>query len=1477
MAAEAELMNNPRTGCTDVTTMLLVRYRGTAERLLDGRFIWRLNAGDAKSVSCSQHSRCFSNQIVEVNLFTVTFLTARPRVGSFKALLAIGILTLGSLANAQTYQLGSEPSKSSQAPASQSQSQEQSLGWGSNIQNARLARAAQIALEQGHHALAYEMARRATQSAPNDPQLWFLLGYAARLDGNLQQSVEAYNKGLRLKPSSPEGLSGLAQDYNLIGRTGDAERLLKQLVFSDPKRADDALLLGDIYLRSKDPTDAIKWLSKAETARPGARSELLLSLAYQQTKQTDLANHYLEMAEHRDPGNPEVQRSIAGYYREAGRYSDAINVLKSIHNSKPDLEAELAYTYQLDGKPNDSATLYAQAANAVPRDLSLQLAAAEAQIAAGSPAKANNFLTRVAAIDSRNYRLHAILGEIAQLQERARDAVNEYTAALKNLPENPAEGPLYGIQLHMNLVTLYQKLGDDEAAHRELNTAKAAIDAVDGSGPNRAGFLRLRALIKLDSGELDEALADIKEALTLNASDPSSMQLGGDILMKLGRKEDAIVIYRNILAIDPNNRFALTSIGYALRAAGRDDDAVRYFEHLAKVDPSLYVPYLALGDLYTARREFDKAQISYGEGYKFAPQNALIVAGGMNAAIEAHNLSLAKTWLGRATSDMDTEPQLLREKERYLTFAGQYQQSTAVAQDAIKALPKDRDVVVYLGYDLLHLGRFDDLLNLTAKYHDVLPREPDIPLLAGYVHKHQGLSEQARQDFTDVLDRDPNVVTAYVNRGYMLNDLHQPGPAAADFEEALKREPHNGEAHLGLAYANLGLSKPRFALIQADLAEKTLGDSRDIHVIRATAYGREDLLARASTEYRAALKFTPDDGELHLGLGNALFSQQKYHEAIEELDIADKLSPNNAYAEAALARSYAGLDERDKTLEFVRTAELHSQSGTSTERCQVLVFTGEALSTIGDQNGAMDRFRRALETPNSDRVAVRLAIAQLMAQQGRSEDANRQIALGWMEAAAGDTAPPSGNEFIAAADVFRATHDYGLSQTYLERAKLAGAPDIKIRVGMANNYLALGDTARAHAELSAVSAEGDDAPDYQFLIAEANVFRQEHQGAQALTSFAQAAAASGDDEAAKENMLQAGADEGLRVTPSLSLLSDLSIGPIFEDTTVYVLDSKLDGSLPVPSSDTSLLPPPRSSIQTQWTDAFHLHLGRIPTPSGFFQLRNAQGQISAPSINSIVNRDTTDYTFNFGLNPILHLGSNVAIFNGGVQETIRRDSLSPIEMNQNLFRVFAYMSTSSFFNALSLSGYLIRETGPFTGLPPLRSNEVTGALDFRVGAPWGKTALVTGWGATALRFPPVSYENYYTSSYVGLERRFTERLNVRAVLEDIRSWRIAHGDSGIAQNLRPAGTVEFTPKRNWELKASSAYSSTREFHIYDAIQNGVSVSYAKPFQHKFNDDSGSVPIKYPIRFSAGIQEESFFNFPGSRSQQFRPYVQISVF
>ncbi len=1338
-----------------------------------------------------------------------------------------------------------------------------------------------MALKDGNYAIALDYAQRAAQATPSDAQLWFLLGYAARLNGKSQISADAYSRGLRLNPSALDGISGLAQTYSTMGRIAEAEHLLHQVLSADPKRISDAVLLGEILLRSGEYDAALDVLGRAEQVQPGARSELLMAQVYEHQKQLDLASRYLDLAKRHAPDNPDVQRSLAGYYRQTGDYPAAIAALNSLRSSKPDVQAELAYTYQLDGKQADAARLYAQAANSAPRDLGLQLSAAQAEVVVGSVEDAKPFLQRAAALDAEHYRLHAVRGEIARLQEHTEDAVREYNAALAHLPQSPSEGPLYGIQLHMNLAELSRSLGDVGAAHSHLDMAQTQISALDDRGPGRPQFLRLRALIKMNVDDLDGANSDINEALSINSQDPNSLQLDGDLLLKLDRTGEAIIVYTKILSIDPVSRSALTSMGYASRNAGHDQDAEKYFQRLATAYPTLYVPYLALGDMYAARRDFARAETSYTKGYELAPSNSLLVAGGMNAAIETHNLPKAAEWLSRATKEMQQEPHLMREQERYLSFKGEYRQSAEVGRAAIQKLPTDRDVIVYLGYDLLYLQQYDDLLQLTSQYDAVLPKEPDIPLLAGYAHKHAGQLDQAQKDFSQALDRDSEIVTAYVNRGYVLHDLRQPEAAASDFESALKREPKNGEAHLGLAYASLDLHRPRVALQQVQLAQEEMGDSMPIHLIRATAYGQNGMLVKSAGEYRAALKYSPNDGDLHLALGDTLYGQRLYHEAIEELQVAQRLSPDNDVIYAQLARVYAQLQDREQTLLYVQRAEQPAQRTQLTATNQkpgesrILVSTGQALSLLADQKGAMERFERALAMPGSDRISVRLAIAQLMASDGHPTDAQRQIALALMEGQTEETLPATGEQLMEAADVFLSMHDYELAQMYLKRALAAGAPEASVRVGMANTYLALGDTARAQDQLSLISNSADSEPGYQFLVAKANVLRQEHQNAQALTAFAQAAAAAGEHQTAEQDLLQAGATEGLRITPRVSVLSDFSVMPIFEDTTVYVLDSKLDVTRPgQPGS--GLLPPPRSSLETQWTGAYHLHLSNLPDASGFFQVRNARGQISLPSEESIVNRNTTDYSFNFGLNPTLHLGTNVLTFNTGIQETLRRDSLSPVEMNQNLFRQFLYMSTSSFFNMVSVNGYAIREGGPFTESSQ-RSHSVAGALNFRVGHPWGKTALVTGWGARDDQFSPVISEDYYTSAYLGVECRVSQRIKFTAVAEHLRAWRVWGNSFAIAQALRPAGRVQFAPTRNWNLEASAAYSRNMGTHVYDAVQGGFAISYAMPVHRAFKDDGKEIELQYPIRFSLGMQQETFFNFTGRANEQFRPYFSISLF
>jgi tetratricopeptide (TPR) repeat protein len=1043
----------------------------------------------------------------------------------------------------------------------------------------------------------------------------------------------------------------------------------------------------------------------------------------------------------------------------------------------------------------------------------------------------------------------------------------------------------------MDLVALDRSLEDEAGARTQLATAQAEIGALDGSGPDREEFLRLRSSIKLAADDPEGALADVKEALAIN-QDRGNLQLDGDILMKLNRTDDAIAVYKQVLAGDPDNRLALTSLGYASRAAGQDEEAQKYFEHLAKVDPSSHVAYLALGDLFTARREFTKAQTSYYKGYELDPHNAMVVAGGVNAGIEAHNLPLAGQWMSRISESMKDEPKILRETERYLRLTDKYQESEDVAQKAIKVLPDDREVVVYLGYDELLLKQDDDVLALTSKYWNVLPKEPDIPLLAGYVHKSRGLNEEAVADFTETIKRNPNAVTAYVNRAWVLNDLHRPQLAAADFGVAFKMEPNNGEAHLGLAYADLGLRKPDAAIQQASLAEKESGDSLGLHVIRATAYGRMDMLTMAAREYQAALKFAPNDGSLHIGLGNTYFAEHRYHDAIGELEVAEKYTPNNPEIYAWLARSYASLQDREKTYLNVRLAEQHALSqpvrtaekgpdhidDSGSEMSAILISTGEALSTLGDQSAAMDRFQKALVAAGSDRISVRLAIAEIMTQRGHQDDAERQIALGWMEAETGDTVPPSGPQYVEAANLLSSLHQYDLSEEYLARAKAAGASDAEVRIALANDDLALGETIKAKAELAAISNPADEAQNYQYLLAEANMYSQEHQNPEALTAFAQATNGAGDDQTAEQAMLATGANEGMRINQHLSVLSDASVEPIFEDSTVYVLDSKTLATNAVSSSNTSQLPPPRSSIQTMWTDAFHLHFPATDAlaPSGFYQLRNDRGVITVPATNTITPRNTTDSTFNLSLNPTIHIGDNVLTFNTGSQETIRRDSKDPYDMDQNLFRVYSYMSTSSFFNVISATGFLMREAGPFTRSGQY-SRELAAKVDFRVGAPWGKTALITGWGADDLLFKSAYIEYYFTSSYVGIDHKFSQRLDVKALAEDVRAWRIYQNRWGISQNLRPAGSIDFVPKRNWDLQVSSAYSSVRGFHLYDATENSVSISYSRSLRRMFNDSSTPVALQYPIRFSAGIQQESFMNFPGAQNQTFRPYAEITIF
>jgi len=1393
---------------------------------------------------------------------------------AFTRSLGFAVLIAATASAAQTFDVNGQASSASPAPSKKhaapsssnpSSTSETGMGWGASIEVAREVRAAQTALQHGDATGATAHAQRAANAAPQNPDLWFTLAYAARLSGQSSLSVDAYRHGLALKPSSIEGLSGLAQTYARMGRSADAQQTLERVLAANPRSGLDLQLAGELLLPS-DPKGALDYLRRSEAVKASPRTELLLARAYERIGDGESAHRMLENARRAAPANPEVVRAVASYYRDTGHYEEAIRALEDLQTKDASTLAELGYSYALAGNTQKAARSYSAAATRAPRDIEIQLNAAQAMLNAGEFDKATALVDHATKLNPEHYRAFALRGRLDATQHRNENAIQEYEAALQHLPEGMPEGVLYPIALRVDLAQIYRDAGDTTNAERVTKDATNAINAINATDSGRPEFLRLRAATELAGGNADSAEKDLKEALQIEPRNPVLLLNYANLLWKRDRKEEAQKTYRAALAIDSSNAGALGSLGFLSREMGDSDAARGYFLELAKKHSDDYVPFLALGDLYSANRQFPEAQESYQQAFQRSSSNPLIISGAMNAALEAHHLDQAKQWLGRASEAMRQNPQVMREHERYLTMTGRYAESADLGYKVIERLPQDREAADYLAYDLLFLKRLDEAMKIVDRYEPVLRDDRDLPLIAGYVHADHNEHEAAVRDFTRALEIDPKIAVGYMNRGYVYNDMRLASKAEQDFRKALLLNPQYGEAHLGLAYALLQLRRSTAALKEAEIATRLLPESESLHLVKAEGYRQRAMLASAEAEFRKALKLNPNSPNSYIALADVQYRAHKYSVSVDTLRSALAAAPDDPMIWAQLGRSYAQLKRSSDALQAIDSAE--RARGRKDYRVPLVI--ADTLRIMGHRDQAMAWYARTLEGSDEDRLQVRLALGRLFADEGKTLDAQQQVALGFAEARVAPTDVTSADDYVNAAEILMGIHEYPLAQRMYGRAQALGADDTSVAVGMANASLALGDTRSAELQLASLPDDPDRNSNYNLLVSQGNVYRQRGENDRALATFVQANQLDPQDPATRTAEIELAEEEGRPLTDRIRMASEARVDAVFEDENIYQMDARLLGV----QNNGVLLPPPRRSIETFADSRFQFRPDSFPRIQGFIGERNAEGSISFPSKLLIQDRNTFDTIFNISVAPVLQLGNVNLNILPGLQYTVRRDTLAPVPMNQNLFRQFLYVASSPIGDWFSFSGNLIREAGPFTE-QDLHSRDFSGALDFRVGRPWGKTALLTGYSARDLLFGPSIHEYYQTISYAGLQRGFGSHIRVLAVAEFLRAWRVEGSEYAIAQALRPRFGVDAGLSQHWTLSASGAWSSGRSFHAYDSATSSFLLSYTRERGFGKALSSETASLAYPLRFSFGLQQQTFYDFPGQERTQVVPAAQVT--
>jgi tetratricopeptide (TPR) repeat protein len=158
-----------------------------------------------------------------------------------------------------------------------------------------------------------------------------------------------------------------------------------------------------------------------------------------------------------------------------------------------------------------------------------------------------------------------------------------------------------------------------------------------------------------------------------------------------------------------------------------------------------------------------------------------------------------------------------------------------------------------------------------------------------------------------------------------------------------------------------------------------------------------------------------------------------------------KLSPDDPLIYANMASAYAQLGRRPETFKYIQLAEQEA-----VDQSAILLATGDALLTLGDRSAALDRFTRALDAPDANRVDVRIEFAKLFVRQGKFTDAKQEVALAFAESRIGEASPVTADNLVEAANIFLAAHDFDLAERYFAKAKDLGASDDTVAIGLAD-------------------------------------------------------------------------------------------------------------------------------------------------------------------------------------------------------------------------------------------------------------------------------------------------------------------------------------------------------------------------------------------------------------------------------------------
>jgi tetratricopeptide (TPR) repeat protein len=399
-----------------------------------------------------------------------------------------------------------------------------------------------------------------------NPRLWAAKGIALRGLGRTAESLDSFERALRISPKMMAALEGAAETaYQL--KSAKTPVYLDRILKLDSANQTAHAMSATLAFESRNCESAIVHFEKSRQAIAGSEIALTQfgSCLLSENKALE-ASQLFQTLLTENPADERARYNLGLCQVRAGQTAAAIVTLLPLagkSNPKAEALSLLAAAYAAEFKVEAAIAALRRAIELEPGDERNYVDLATLCMDHQASQLANHILNAGIGNNPHSAKLHAargaLLGELGKIEE----AEAEFDAASRLQADEP-----YG---SVGLSVLYRETAQAADALALLREKLKTFPS-----DYRLNYLLADTLMRKDGGmdarEMEEARAAIERSIRNNTGFAKSHVVMGKLYVKSNQLAKAADEFRRALELDPVDRAALQQLLLVLRKLGRDEE-----------------------------------------------------------------------------------------------------------------------------------------------------------------------------------------------------------------------------------------------------------------------------------------------------------------------------------------------------------------------------------------------------------------------------------------------------------------------------------------------------------------------------------------------------------------------------------------------------------------------------------------------------------------------------------------------------------------------------------------------------------------------------------------------------------------------------------------------------------------------------------------------------------------------------------------